>query len=236
MVSLARARPATHAVAIGLAAFAFMLAIWHAQPTGFNNYAFLADAWKHGRNWINFPGDFIDAMPYHGRAYVIEGPMPALLMLPIVMVFGMSANQTLLSNAVGALGVYAAYRLCDRLGLGLFESGAATLFAFFGTSFFVCATDGSVWFLGHAAAFTFSLLALCEVFGRRRAWLVAVWGLCATFPRCPMAVALPLYLLLLVERDWRREVFESFIAPVIPAAIASMLYNLDRWGTLYDGG
>jgi hypothetical protein len=63
-----------------------------------------------------------------------------------------------------------------------------------------------------------------------------VWGLCATFSRYPMVVALPLYLLLLVERDWRRGVFESFVAPVIPAAIASALYNLNRWGTLYDGG
>ena len=236
MVSLGRPGPAAHAVAMGVAAFAFMLAIWHAQPTGFNNYVFLADAWKHGRNWIDFPGDFIDAMPYHGRAYVIEGPVPALLLFPIVMVFGMSANQTLVSNALGALGVYAAYRLCDRFGLGRLESVAATLFAFFGTSFFVCATNGSVWFLGHAAAFAFSMLALCEVFGQRRAWLVAAWGLCATFSRYPMVVALPLYLLLLVERDWRREVFESFIAPVVPAAIASMLYNQSRWGTLYDGG
>lgn len=218
------------------AALAFMLAVWHGQPTAFDNYVYLADAWKHGRNWINFPGDFIDALPYHGRAYVIEGPMPALLLFPIVLVFGTNANQTLVANAVGAVGVFAAYRLCDRLGLGRLEAAAATVFAFFGTSFFVCATDGSVWFLGHAAAFAFSLLALAEIFGRRRAWLVATWGLCAAFSRYPMFVVLPLYLLLLAERDWRRSVFESFAAPVVPAFVVWVLYNLNRWGTLFDGG
>jgi hypothetical protein len=213
-----------------------MLVVWHARPTVFANYVYLADAWRHGRNWINFPGDFLDVVPYHGRAYVIEAPLPALLIYPAVLVSGMNANQTLLDNVLGAVAVFAAWRLCDRIGLQPRAAAAATAFVFFGTSLFVCATEGSVWFLAHVSAFCFSVLALTETFGRRRPWLVAVWALCAAFSRYSLILALPFYLLLVLEPDKRRARIESFVAPIVPAILAWVLYNYNRWGTPLDRG
>jgi hypothetical protein len=213
-----------------------MLALWHAEPTPFNNYVWLADAWKHGRNWIAFPGDFIDAVPYHGRAYVVEAPTPALLIFPLVLVWGTDANQTLLDNVLGAVAVFGAWRLCERAGVGRLATAGAVAFLYFGTSLFVCATRGDVWFVAHVSAFAFSMLALCEVTGRKRPWLVALWALAAAFSRYPLLLVAPLYGVLLFWESPRRATMLQFLAPVVPVAIVSALYDRNRWGTVVDRG
>jgi len=213
-----------------------MLALWHAEPTPFNNYVWLADAWKHGRNWIAFPGDFIDAVPYHGRAYVVEAPTPALLIFPLVLVWGTDANQTLLDNVLGAVAVFGAWRLCERAGVGRLATAGAVAFVYFGTSLFVCATRGDVWFVAHVSAFAFSMLALCEVTGRKRPWLVALWALAAAFSRYPLLLVAPLYGVLLFWESPRRATMLQFLAPVVPVAIVSALYDRNRWGTVVDRG
>jgi hypothetical protein len=231
----ARARSwPSDALVAGAGALIFMLAVSHGARTPYDNYVLLADAWKHGRNWVPFPGDYLDVMPFHGRAYVVEAPLPAVLLLPAVFLFGTNANQTLLSNLLGGLAVYAAWRLCEQIGLARVPTAAATAFVFFGTSLFVCSTVGSVWFLGHVAAACFTLLALCECFGARRPWLIAIWALCAAFSRYPLFLALPLYFVLVVAHDRRRPAIESFVLPIVPAFVAWMLYNRNRFGTLLD--
>jgi hypothetical protein len=224
------------APAVAAGALLFMLAVWHGTPTWYDNYVYLADAWKHGHNWLNFPGDFVDAVPYHGRAYVVEAPFPAILLYPAVLVFGTNANQTLLSNLLGAVAVYGAWRLCERIGLARLPTAAVTAFLFFGTSLFVCSIVGDVWYLGHVSAVCFTLLALCECFGKRRPWLVSTWALCAGFSRYTLLIALPIYLVLLLAHNRRRSTVEWFAAPAIPAFVTWMIYNFNRFGTLFDPG
>jgi hypothetical protein len=220
----------------GALALGFTLLLWHALPTPYNNYVWLADAWRHGRNWISFPGDWIDAVPFHGRAYVVEAPLPALLLFPFVLIWGTDANQTLLDNVLGAVAVFGAWRLCERLGVGRLATAGAVAFAFFGTSLFFCATRGDVWFLAHVSGFAFSMLALCEVTGRKRPWLAALWALAAAFSRYPLLLVVPLYGLLLWWESPRRATLLQFSAPVLPAALVSGFYNENRWGTLVDRG
>jgi hypothetical protein len=69
-------------------AFVLTLVLSHLRSTPYNNFILLADALLHGHVWINWPGEYIDALGYHGQHYVIEGPVPALLALPLVAVWG----------------------------------------------------------------------------------------------------------------------------------------------------
>ncbi len=220
----------------GAAALGFMLLLWHALPTWFDNYVWLADAWRHGRNWIAFPGDWIDAVPYHGRAYVVEAPAPAILMFPLVLIWGTDADQTLLDNVLGGVAVFGAWRLCERLGVARLATAGAVAFVFFGTSLFFCATRGDVWFLAHVSGFAFSMLALGEVTGRKRPWLVALWALAAAFSRYPLLLVVPLYAALLLWESPRRATLLRFVAPVLPVALISASYNVNRWGTVVDRG
>ena len=89
----ARIKPAYVA---GLVAFVVTALISRLHPTPYNNFVLLAQALLHGHAWIDWPGAYIDALPYGGRYYVIEAPLPALLLLPFVAIFGAQTNQTLL--------------------------------------------------------------------------------------------------------------------------------------------
>jgi hypothetical protein len=233
-------RPGTAWIAasilLPLGAFGAMFALNRFEPTLFSNYVYLADAWRHGRLWIEFPGGFIDAVPFHGRAYVIEGPTPALLLFPFVRLYGLDTNQTLLSVALGTLSVFAGMRLCRNLGAGLPATLLLNAFLFFGTSMFVCAGYGSVWYLAHVAAVTFTLFALAELYGSGRGWLIALCALAAAFSRMPMLAAVPVYFVMLWQRPERRGELSGFAAVCLAVAPLSLWYNEARWGTPLDIG
>ena len=72
-----RVKPAYIAGLVATIVTAFVSQL-HATP--YNNFVLLAQALLHGHAWIDWPGPYIDALPYHARYYVIEAPMPALLL------------------------------------------------------------------------------------------------------------------------------------------------------------
>jgi hypothetical protein len=88
------------------------------------------------------------------------------------------------------------------------------------------------------------MLALAELAGERRGWLVALWAACAFESRFSLIVALPVYAYLLVrdpERpfaigpQWQRQL-ASFGAVLVPVAALWVWYNQARWGTWNDIG
>jgi hypothetical protein len=217
---------------------------FHATP--YDNFVLLADAFRHGRTWIDWPGPYIDALSYAGRYYVIEAPLPAVLLLPAVMLVGKSADQSLLAALLGGVATYAAWEIARRLdvpvGTRLLLCGVLLL----GTDLFWCAVFGDVWFIAHVSAATFTLLALRELLGRRRGWLVAVLGACAVGSRFGLVLALPVYAALLAlplaetgdERTSaeRRRSLVAFGLTLVPFALAWVGYNELRWGVPYDVG
>src|SRR5262249_35068383 len=93
------------------------MVVWFPHATPYNNYVILADALLHGHVWVNTPGDYIDALPYEGRKYIIEGPMPGVLLIPMAAMYGLQANQTLLSFVLTSVSVAAGWELARRLGV-----------------------------------------------------------------------------------------------------------------------
>lgn len=230
-----------------LALVALMIFTDGGRATPYNNFVWLADAFNHGRPWIHFPGDYIDAVPFHGRAYIIEGPTPAILLMPFVAIWGTNANQTLLSIALGAIAAGATYTLGRRLGVALAATLWITGFAFFGTSLFWCTALGDVWFIAHVASVAFIMLALVEIAGKRRGWLVALWIIGAVEARFSLLLAVPVLLYLLFfggfaaravldDRTTLRTRAVSFGCVAIVALGLWVWYNEARWGLPYDIG
>ncbi|MFY9781152.1 MAG: hypothetical protein WAJ85_11665 [Candidatus Baltobacteraceae bacterium] len=228
-----------------VATFAILLAAgFHATP--YNNYVLLADAFRHGRTWIDWPGPYIDALSYAGRYYVIEAPLPAVLLLPAVLAFGKAADQSLLAALLGGVALYAAWEICRRLRVPLPSAALLCGFLLLGTDLFWCAMLGDVWFIAHVSSVAFTLLALLELLGRRRGWLVAILGACAVESRFALLLALPVYAVLLGlprglpgdERspDERRRAVLAFALALVPFAIGWVWYNELRWGVPYDIG
>ncbi len=164
--------------------------------------------------------------------------MPAILLLPYVAIAGVAANQTLLSSILAGVGIGAAWRLGERIGVRDDVNAWLCAFLLFGTDLLWCAMLGDVWFIAHVSAVCFTLIALVELFGRKRGWLVALWAVCAAESRFTMALVLPVYAVLLAQPDWRsaRTRFAQFAGVIAAAAVLWVTYNLSRWGTLADIG
>jgi hypothetical protein len=147
--------------------------------TPFNHYAHLADAWLHGRNDIVRGGpsyaqgnDFAD---FHGKTYISFPPFPAVLMVPLVALAGSPENfrdgQFILW--ISGLGPAVLFLVLEKLRRTARserterDNALLALTFTFGTVYFFCAIQGTVWFAAHvvgiAALMLYVLCALdCE--------------------------------------------------------------------------
>ncbi len=229
------------ALLAGLAAALVTWIVSHGRVTPYDNYVLLARAFLHGHAWIDWPGPYIDALGFNGRRYIIEAPMPALLLLPAVA-FGFT-NQTALGILLAGACVGAAWELGSRFGLDSKSNAWLCGFLLAGTDLLWCAMLGDVWMIAHVSAVCFTFLALVELAGRRRGWLVAIWAACAFESRFTLVLALPVYAFLLacepgalrLGTRWRARI-GSFAAVLIPVAALWVWYDVARWGTWYDLG
>lgn len=230
---------------VGAVACMICLVFSHFRSTPYNNYVLLADAFVHGHVWITWPGPYIDALPYRGQHYIIEAPAPALLLVPFVAAFGTGVNQTSLACILAGVATSAAWTVTVRIGVS--RTARIWLGAFFllGTGLAWCAMLGDVWFLALVASVCFSMLALAEVVGQRRAWLVALWAVCAVESRFSLVLALPIYAVLVMfgpglgegaNLRTLRAKAAGFAAVLIPAALLWVWYNFARWGLPIDIG
>jgi hypothetical protein len=226
-------------IVVGVLATLLIIISTGLRATPYNNYVLLADAFLHGHVWIRWPGPSIDALLYHGRYYIIEAPLPAILLLPATALLGTHANETMLSAVLGGIAVGAAWELAGRLGaLG---NTRLLVVAFFmvGTDVWWCAMYGDVWFVAHSSAVAFTMLALVELVGKRRGWLVALFGALAADSRFNMVLVLPVYAYLVArerEPSETRRALAGFVAMLVPFAGAWIGYNEARWGKPYDIG
>jgi hypothetical protein len=227
------------ALVAAISTFVAIALVTHLRATPYDNYVLLADAFLHGHTWIAWPGEYIDALAYEGKRYVIEAPMPAILLMPFVAVFGTSVNQTLFAAALAGVGVGAGWEFARRSHVSLGTRVWLCAFLLLGTDLFWCAMCGGVWFTAHVSATAFTLLALLELKGKRRAWLVALYAVCAAESRFTSALVLPVYAALLVTDPigaLRRRKFLVYCATLAPFAMLWVLYNELRWHLPYDVG
>lgn len=220
----------------GIVAFVATLLLSHFRSTPYNNYVLLADAFLHGHAWITWPGAYIDALGFNGQHYVIEAPLPAVLLMPYVATVGTAANQTLLSVVLAGIAIGAAWELGERLGVSDDTNVWICAFLLAGTDLAWCAMLGDVWFIAHVSAVCFTMLALVELCGKKRAWLVALWAVCAAESRFSLVLAFPVYAAMLWPQLRSRRSLLGFAGVIVAAAGLWIWYNLARWGTVADIG
>jgi len=223
----------------GIAFLAYLVSSGFAHPTVYDNYTLLANAWLDGHVWIDQPSPAIDALDYMGHYYIIEAPMPAVLMLPLVAIFRDNANQTLIAIICAAATIAAFDVILGRMAVAAVHRWWLLAFATFGTIVWWCASFPAVWMYAHIAGAMFLMLALAEWFGHRRPWVVGLLLACAAMSRFPIVLAaLPLGALLWLEspEDQRVRRLLNFIAGAIPLFVLYALYNEARWQTPADIG
>lgn len=232
-----------NALLAGLLGAIVALLFAHGRTSPYDNYVLLAYSLLHGHTiWIDpvWPGKSIDAILFAGHRYVVNDPVPALLVLPLVVINGLAANQTLLACLLCGVATGAAWALLERVGVTNRTTIWLVVFFLAGTDLLWCSMLGDVWFIAQTSAVAFILLALCELAGKRRGWLVALWFALALGSRFTLVMALPVMLwwaydgFLVRERDGRRVL--AFAATLVPFFIVWVAYNEARWQVPWDAG
>jgi hypothetical protein len=162
----------------GLVALA-LAAYWLVGTTRFyNHFVWQAMAFLHGQAAIDWPvaggpgtgfgNDWMqDIYPLFdangqptGRALLPFPPLPAIVLMPFVAIWGLATDIRAVSVLLGALNVGLCWWTLRRLPVARSIALALTLLFGFGTSFWYAAQLGTTWFFAHVVAVTFVLLAV----------------------------------------------------------------------------
>jgi len=185
------------------------------------HYVYLAQSLLHGHvDLIQLPPTTYDLLQFNGRWFVAGSPMPSILMLPFVAIFGTGFSDVLFSVVLGAIDVALVYSL-----LGVFihhgdteaqrKAGNAsglcasvvisesarrwiTLLFALGTPFWYLASLGTYWFTAHVVVVFFALLATREALTRQRWFLAGLWLACAGFARPTALFLTPFFLIIML--------------------------------------
>lgn len=158
---------------------AFLLYLWTAGErfNFYNHFVWQADAFLAGRVWIPFPVEGSGGLPGNayfndvyplldaagqptGRVLIPFPPLPALVLLPFVAVWGLATDQELLGIVLGTLGVATAWWMLGRLRIGLGVRVVTTAFFATGTAWWWSAAVASTWYFAHLVAVIPALLAV----------------------------------------------------------------------------
>ncbi len=207
----------------------------------------LADAFLHGRitlteapSWLN------ELIPTDGGWYVAYPPMPAILLVPFVAVFGPGFHQQVASCLFGGIAVGLGWLVFGRFALsGRVRLGLTVVFGF-GTVLWYVAEVGTAWYISHVVAVMFSMAALLLLFDRRWPFLVGLLLGCAAISRLPVGLTAPFFFAFIVGIGWpprlpppgqRLAAIQGGLAFLIGIAVPTavyLLYNVARWGTFVD--
>lgn len=168
------------------------------EGKNWNYFVLLADAFLHGRLYLSdHPSWLNELINWQGKFYVVYPPMPAVLLMPFVAIFGKSFSQPAFSIILGSVNVALSYlvflKLFQKRQLALWMS---LLFGF-GTIHWFHAEVGSAWYIAHIVAIFFLWLALLEITTRKRLFIIGLLIGAAYLARLPTilaAVFVPVYL------------------------------------------
>ncbi|MGZ6340216.1 MAG: hypothetical protein ACXWMX_00040 [Candidatus Limnocylindrales bacterium] len=182
----ALAVPRGRSVLAGLAVVGAMLLVYGltnpVRPNIYEHFVWQASAWLEGQAAIRYPvpatadspgNDYYqDVMPVvdaageaTGRAIIPFPPLPAVVLLPFVAIWGLATNAQLVGTLLGALDVGLAFWVLGRLPIRNGTRLAVTLFFGLGTVLWYAAMLGTTWFLAHLVALGLTLLAVGVALG-----------------------------------------------------------------------
>lgn len=180
----------------GLFVLAWAVYAWlnHGRDAQLNYFVPLADAFLHGRLGLTvMPSNLNELVPLNGLAFVVYPPMPAILLLPAVLVFGPGFDQAWASILLGAANVAVMHGVLRGMGVARRPGVVFALVFAFGTIVWYSAQAGTSWHFAHVVATLFMLLAIRACQLDARAALIGLLFGAAVISRLPLILAAPFF-------------------------------------------
>src|SRR5436190_23428606 len=214
------------------------------KPSTYAQDTWLADAVLHGQLHLrHVPEAPADLAPFQGRYFVVFGPLPAVVLMPLVAFRGLETPDVLVLVLTALAGVWAFYHLartlvCQDTGL----LACATLTFALGTAFHYGAPMGGVWLHTQITATTLQVFALLSA-ARGRAWASGVLLALGVLARPTVALAVPFAWWLLAGRmpaprkgAPRLTPLWGLLTPITVSVLLFAIYNAARFGDPLDAG
>ncbi len=204
-----------------------------------NLHVLQAQSFAEGR--LDVDESINDVAVYEDEFFVTFPPFPAFLLTPLVAVFG-SVNTTLIAFILSVFLIFLIRSVLRRLGTDAELSLWLTMAFIFGTGFwFVTKFSFGVWSFAHVVAVIMLFLSIREAFGKKRAWLMAVYLGCAFLSRQLALYSSVFLMAILIDKsdgDWKQMMREILIfGMVFSVFVAAYLYlNFLRFEDPFDTG
>lgn len=229
----------SRALFLGFIVCICIFSVTSAGDTPYDYFTRLADAFIHGRLYLteqpSWLSELIPVAP--NKYYVVQPPMPALLLVPFVALFGTHFPQQIIAHILGGAIMVVSVSLTCKFSKDKRLLVWMGLFSSLGTIMWYEASTGSVWLVGQLTAAFFLFLAINESLGKKRVFLVGLFIGAAYLARVHTILSGLFFLYLLRE--------ELFIKPkkifLFAAGLSvfmgfNAIYNLLRFGVPWDKG
>ena len=210
------------------------------------HYIYLADAFLHGQlHLFRVPDDAGDMAQVGQKLYVVFGPFPALLLMPLVPLLGRDTPDVLVLAVTALVGVWSFLRLLVALEVpgGRVRLACATLTLALGTAMHYGAPMGNVWLHAQITATTLQICALLAAATGRPLVTGVLLGL-TVLTRPTTTLAAPFAAWLLTSRGERvagapamsTRSWLALLLPVVGGIAIHAVYNQARFGSPTDAG
>ena len=191
-----------------------------------------------GRTYLPEFVPWIEMYRHDGRAYLAYPPMVSMLLVPWTIVTGWKGGQPPFNSLLIFGSAVLLFRMVRRLdGMRALAPYAAVAYVL-GTPVLYSAYAGNTWLLMHSEGNFFLLLALMLALARERWFLAGLSFMTAVQTRYVLALAGPVFALLLLSRAIRQRSFGVLLRGGIAFALGMLpplaLALAFQWWTLGD--
>lgn len=206
--------------------------------TAYNYFTHLADAFIHGRYYLTeqIPW-FTELIPdAPNRFFVVYPPMPAILSIPFVAIFGVDFPQQYLTHVLGIGIAIVSFLLSLHYKKDTKQAIWVYLTIAIGSIIWFLSSQGSAWYLGQITSAFFLIAAIYESLTKKRLWLISIFLGAVYLSRVHVVLSAPFFLYVL--KDNLKSV-RSWAQLIIPGSIFvffDWVYNYVRYGSILNKG
>jgi hypothetical protein len=204
-------------------------------------FVYLAKSFVEGHLYLTSSASlWYDTVYYHGHYYWPLGPLPAIILLPFVALFGLAVRQEYFLVLFNLLNLF----LLQKIGRRVTQNQISSLwlsFAYvFGTEYLNIALVPWSAYFAQAVATAFLLLALYEFLHGKRWWLIGLYIAFGVATRIDIVVAgFFFFFALLLENENRSQKIKHllrFSLPLVVSIALLMAYNYFRFDNVLESG
>lgn len=206
--------------------------------TPYNHFVLLADAFLKGNFFVEGVYPWIEKAPIDElRFFIVNPPMPAILLVPFVKIWGLNFQQHLFAHGIGVLLALSTFFMSLKIKMDLKLAVWSSILIGIGSIVWFLSATGSVWYLGQTTAALFLTLAIIEILkDKPKPYLVGLSLGAAYLSRIHLALIVPIFAFLVWKKYKSIKALLQLGITIAPFVLFDLTYNFIRYGSIFNQG